>query len=171
MKRKIRHIALILVAGLFLVSSTGIYLTIHYCSSEDITGLFFFAPLTGEPCDHHAHMHDETSCCGNPAGNNPGSETDKCCVNAKRDTFKCSVPDEMPECCSNTVLYIAVEDNFVKTDQPAIQISYNLLQSASGLDIMKAAGNSDDLSPAEYIDPPPLLSGRKLTFFNRILLL
>ena len=169
--KKIKHIALIFVAGLFLISSTGIYLTIHYCSSEDITGLFLFTPLTGEPCDHHARRHDETGCCANPAGNHSGYETDKCCDNTLEAKFKCSVPDEMPECCSNTVLYIAVEDDFVKTDQPAIQISYNILQSASRLDIMEAAGNSDYFLPAEYIDPPPLLSGRKLTFFNRILLL
>ena len=171
MKKKFRHLALIFVAGLFLISSTGIYLTIHYCSSEDITGLFLFTPLTGEPCDHHAHGHDETVCCGNPAGNLRGPETDDCCDNTMYDAFKCSMPDEMPECCSNTVLYIAVEDDFVKTYQPAIQISYNILQSASGLNIMEAAVNSYDLSLAEYIDPPPGLSGRKLTFFNRILLL
>ncbi len=171
MKKKFRHIALIFVAGLFLISSTGIYLTIHYCSSEDITGLFLFTPLTGEPCDHHAHRYDETGCFGNPENNHRDPEPESCCFNTMDDRFKCSMPDEMPECCSNTVLYISVEDDFVKTDHPTLQLNHNIPLSAFGLAIIDKAGNTDNLYPGEYVDPPPIMYGRELAFFNRILLL
>ncbi len=154
-----------------MISSTGIYLTIHYCSSEDIAGLFLFTPLTGEPCEHHIQGHNEMICCNNPAGNHPGSETDNCCDHTMDGTNMCSLPDEMPECCSNTVLYISVEDDFVKTDHPALHLNYNIPLSAFGLDIIDKAGNTGNLYLAEYVDPPPIMYGRELTFFNRILLL
>ncbi len=147
---------------MFIISSTGIYLTIHYCSSEDITGLFLFTPLTEEPCEHHQQEHNKTNCCANTSGNHNGSETDKCSDH---------ILDDIAECCSNTVLYIAVEDDFVKTDHPALQLNCNLLFSAFGFDITGKAGNSDHFSLAEYIDRPPLMHGRELTLFTRILLL
>ena len=170
MNKFFRYIILTLIAVLFMISSTGVYLTIHYCSSEDITGLFFFTQLTEEPCEHHLHVNDENSCCSNTGENKTGEKSGIFSACALHDDSNCSIYDETPDCCSNTLLYISIEDDFVKTDHPAPQINYNLLQAVFGPDITEAAGNNDYFLITNK-EPPPNLFGKELAFFNCMLLL
>ena len=170
MKNFSRHITLFMFVGLFIISSTGVYLTIHNCSSENITELFFFTPLTEEPCEHHAHS-DKQNSCGNENDNHSCSGNGICCDNLPNDDGSCSGAAGMPECCSNTVLYIAVEDDFTKSDQSTINISYSLLQFVFAIDTINAEINNNKSPLIIYIEPPPDLYGKGLALFNRILLL
>ena len=159
-----------MIVGLFMISSTGVYLTIHNCSSENITELFFFTLVTEEPCEHHARSDKQNSCV-NDKDNHlcPGNGIS--CDNPPNDDGSCSGSSEMPECCSNTVLYIAVEDNFTKSDQSTISISYSLLHFVFAIDTVNAEANNNKSPLITYIETPPDLYGKDLALFNRILLL
>ncbi len=167
----LRHITLLIISGLFMISSSGVYLTVHYCSNEDITGLFFFTTLTEEPCDHHSNISDQSSFNGNGAENQYGDGSAMCCNYSDHYNGSCNMTAEFPECCSNTFLYIAFEDDFVKSDYLSDKVKCNLLQFVVLPDITVAAVNKDDFSFNKIKAPPNNLYGKDLAFFNCILLL
>ncbi len=171
MRNTLRYITSIIVAVLFLISSTGIYLTIHYCSSEDITKLFFFTPLTEEPCEHHANDHNESNCCSNRCDEPTGSEPAIFCGYPINNSENCSIHSELAVCCSNTVFYIVVEDDFVKTDQLAIYTSYVLLQSVFVISLIETILNNNYFTSLNFNPSSPKLHGKELVFFYRTLLL
>jgi hypothetical protein len=159
-KAILRHIAVYILSGLFLASSAGVYLTIHYCSHEDVTGIFLFRPLTEEPCEHHAPDNHGTGCCENGLSNDPVA------------SGKCyAFEGMMAECCSNTVVFISVEDHFVKNDQHLSGISQIIFQIVFGNVIVSGSDKTDRLICHSAPESPPDLYGKELALFNRILLL
>ncbi|TVR71687.1 MAG: hypothetical protein EA408_08580 [Marinilabiliales bacterium] len=165
----LRHIALAAVGIIFIISSSGVYLTVHHCHSENITDLFFFTLLTEEPCDHHAIDNSDSGCC---ASSDEQSATPRGHSGMHSDCAdNCTAPDGMAECCSNTVLFIAVEDHFIKTDQP--------LTTADNISVCPVFGNELAFEPApvrakkttSFRDPPPGMYGWNLSLFHRVLIL
>ncbi len=165
----LRHITLAAVGIIFIISSSGVYLTIHHCRSENITDLFFFTLLTEEPCDHHATGNSYTGCCASSDERSPGATIHSGMHSDCADN--CTGPDGMAECCSNTVLFIAVENHYIKTDQP--------LTSADNITVCPVFGNELAFEPApvkteettSYRDPPPGMYGWDLSLFHRVLIL
>ncbi len=155
---------------LFLVSSSGVYLTLHYCSQEETTDLFFFRPLTGEPCEHHAHESNENMCCTSGGGNEltPGTV---CHSGYPHDHGNCAETPETAECCSNTVLFIAVEDHFVKTDHPSVEAGKLIAHPGILTQMAYKTAVCNKFGPKSNTDPPPKLPARELTLLNRVLIL
>jgi hypothetical protein len=150
----LKHIVLILIAGIFIISSTGLHLTIHYCSTEDFTGLFLFT--TEAHCDHNGNHPD------------PGhlSKDQEC------DPKDCCDSSLIPGCCSDTVLYIAIEDLFTKSAQPENLLNILPLEVLPGLNknmVHTPFGQSLILACANY--PPVPIYGKELAFYNRQLIL
>ncbi len=82
-----------MLAGLFLVSFTGVRLIIHHCMACDVSALYVFA--------------DARSCCENPGTYN--AECTVCTVSVDEYSSCCS--EENPEnscenCCDNEVVYV-----------------------------------------------------------------
>ncbi len=152
-----------------MISSTGLYLTVHNCSSENIRELFFFNLLTEEPCEHHAGSDNENSC-GHPEDNHLCPENNALCINPLNDSDSCSGTPDMPECCSNTVLFISVEDNFIKSDPSLISLTW-MLQLVFAIDPVNLHSNNNDVPLITYTDPPTVLYDRGLILLNRTLLL
>ena len=158
-----------------MISSTGIYLTIHYCSAEDITGLFLFTTLDEDPCGHHA---EEPGLAKNGGGELGTGETrggatcdGHCCGDHEDHSDFCPPPQEMPGCCSNTILYVAVEDDFVKSDQPDIQITIFEALPFTGQDLIYRDPSSGIDLTGFNTQPPCPLHGKELAVLNRALLL
>jgi hypothetical protein len=131
-------------------SATGIYLTFHYCSMDEITELFLFTPEakcehTGEISDNHCNNHNA-------------------CHNS------CSFSG-IPECCSDTVFYIAVDDDFVKADRTEIQVSVISFQALTGYDLAETFRNTLPSHLKEVYYPPGKAHGKQLACANRQLLL
>ena len=150
-----KHILLIPLIAFFLALSSGVYMTVHHCTAEDFTGLYLFSALTDDPCTHHEEEHDKNSCCEN---NDDHAAT-------------CSVSCEMPDCCSNTILLLAVDDDYVKSDQQAAQVNISVIIADSGLDLIKKSQDTRHIKPGLLTWPPPALSGKELSLINRTLLL
>lgn len=150
-----KHIVLMLVTGLFLALSTGVYVTIHHCSAEDFTGLYLFSALEDDPCTHHTADHHAGSYC----------------ENHDNHTGTCSMSCKMPDCCSNTILYLAVDDDYVKSDQQAAQANITSMLSDSGMDLINKDQHSQHIKTILFTDPPPALSGKELNLFIGTLLL
>ncbi len=165
----IRHITITVLGLLFLVSSAGVYLTVHYCSQEETTDLFFFKPLTEEPCEHHAHDLNEPGC--SSSGVNGKLSEPSCSSCNDHDQESCAVSSETPECCSNTVFYIAVEDHFVKTDHPAIEAGSLIVHADIFRQVADKTAACNQAGPKSYTDPPTKLPGRQLALLNRVLIL
>lgn len=160
MKTILRHISIFLLSGLFLASSAGVYLTIHYCSHEDVTDIFLFRLLTEEPCEHHARDNNGTGCCESGHSNDPLA------------SGNCHAPEGMmAECCSNKVVYISVEDHIVKNDKHLSGISPVIFQIVFGNEIISGSDEPDQLTHQTQPEPPPSFYGRELALFNRTLLL
>ncbi len=169
MYRLLKHITIAVLGLLFLVSSSGVYLTVHYCSLKETTDLFFFKPLTEEPCEHHAHDLNEPGCCNRDY--NAKLAEPFCSSGSTRDRDNCAAPSETPECCSNTVFYIAVEDHFVKTDHPAIEADGLIIHADISGQVAYKTATCNQAGPNSYKDPPSKPPGRQLALLNRVLIL
>ena len=168
MKNIVKNIAVLLIVGSFIISATGIYLTIHYCSSDNFTTLFFFSPLEDEPCDHHRHDPEK---CEESADSNSKPGNIPCCNIPASNTCQCPETGQMAACCSNTIIYIVVEDYFVRSDQPDIQVTYNLLKPVYETDLLLSSVSAQKEFPFVQKKSPPGLHGKDLIYFKRTLLL
>jgi hypothetical protein len=157
----LKHITLLLVSGLFFISATGIYFTVHHCTSENFTLLFLFSPVDGY-CDHQNTGHRGSS--------SSGDACDTGCEQDANGHDSCTAP-VAHGCCSDTVLYVDVDDDFVKTEQPGgIQASNVILQPAFGFDIVNALSTDEIFHPCGN-SLPPGRHGKLLVLCNRQLLL
>ncbi len=156
----LKHITLLLVSGLFMISATGVYFTIHHCTSENFTLLFLFSPVDGY-CDHQQTGHQANS-----------SSRDSCDTGCEQDANSrgcCPVPLDHG-CCSDTVLYIDVDDDFVKNEPPDIQAGHTSLQPVFGFNLVNALSTDENLHPCRS-SLPPGRHGKLLALYNRQLLL
>jgi hypothetical protein len=153
-----KNIILLTIAFMFLVSATGVYLTVHYCNSEDTAALFLFTLLTEEPCEHHKNTC-ETECSHD--NDSQTSDDNQCCDHS---------PTKSPPCCSDAVFYIAVDDDFIRAYSPETPLFNFIVLPESRFDPVETASISDADS-YEISWPPGTLSGKELAFYNRQLIL
>ncbi len=160
MSKALKNIILLSIGVMFLISATGVYLTIHHCNSEDTTALFFFTPLTEEPCEHHQK------------GCNSGNSCDKWSSTCDGNHCDDGPPlSEIPPCCSDTVFYITVDDDFVRAESPETQVINFALNPSSGYDLAETTCNFHNIQIPCVTQPPGMLHGKLLAFSNRQLLL
>ena len=153
-------------------------MTIHYCDQEDLTDVFFFVPLTEEPCDHHQNNH--SGCYPSTTGNPDLQIQDNNCDNAHcenhnaDDPYRSDSPEASgyPDCCSDTVLFLAIEEDYVKAESSEIDIQIILPLFVSENNQPEEAASNNTL-PATSIKkhPPGLQYGKHLVYLNRQLLL
>ncbi len=152
-------------------------MTIHYCSQEDITGVFFFVPLSEEPCEHH--HKDHSGCHPSPynkqdhyPGNNCGHAL---CTSQNEDDPEDPGPlnaTDYPECCSDTVLFITLEEDYVKAEPFEIDLPGTLVLFVSYKNLPEEAVNTNTLLASSIKKHPPgQLYGKHLVYLNRQLLL
>jgi hypothetical protein len=164
MNKLLKNTGLTLIAGLFMISATGLYFTVHQCKSENFTLLFLFTPSPGY-CEHEISCQIDHNC----------SEIDAFAIQGHSEEANdppgsCS-PVSIPGCCSDTVLHIDIDDDFVKTEKPVIPISDIQLQHTFGFEIMPGIVNMADHSLYSSLHPPGKLHGRQLSLLNRQLLI
>jgi hypothetical protein len=155
-----KNIILMSIGVMFMISATGVYLTIHHCNSEDTTALFMFAPLTEEPCEHHKNGCTSENSCDN--------WMNTCDGNHCGDGLPAS---GMPACCSDTVFFITVDDDFVRAESPEKLVINFALHPGSGCDLAATANNTHIIHIPCITQPPGNLHGKLLVFSNRQLLL
>lgn len=93
MQKFTKHIMTLLLAGLFLVSFTGVRLLIHQCMACDTSAMYVFA--------------DAKSCCEDPT--TPNTEHTACAINANEQGSCCSEENTegtCENCCNNEVVYV-----------------------------------------------------------------
>jgi hypothetical protein len=148
-KNLLRNIILVLVAGLFLVLSTGIHLTVHHCSTINHTGLYLFQ--TGkDPCEHNESFPEPEVCCQTPVKNNSGYA-------------------DNPDCCTDTTIHIAVDDHLTNSGHISIFSGDYLFFHPSSVILM---GEKYGIcKKSSNFESPPLLNGKELLFLNHQLLL
>ena len=160
MNKVFKNIILLAIGVMFLISATGVYLTIHHCNSEDTTALFLFAPLTEEPCEHHKNGCTDENPCDKWMKTCDGNHCDE------------GLPlSQKPLCCSDTVFFITVDDDFVRAESPETQVINFALHPASGCDLTATTDNSHNIPIPSITQPPGKLHGKLLAFSNRQLLL
>lgn len=93
MNYHIKHIGLIVLAMIFVFSTSGIHLTLHHCHD---TGHYSLHLMNQHPeCDHNKHYHDKEE-----------NRKDQQTCPSNKINFKC---------CSNKHQYFAIENNFIHT--------------------------------------------------------
>ncbi len=163
-KKVTSYTALSLLAAVFILSSSGIYLTIHHCTEENVTELFLFKPPSEEPCEHHK---------SDPAlnTNSCSPERDNTCHIPDRAVSDCWHTGNMPWCCSNTLIYIAIEDTYIKADQPENSPLYNISDHLVPEDFHFRNRYIRVSNQTIHDKAPPHQSGKEIAFLNRALLL
>ncbi len=86
----IKQILVLLFSAIFLLSSTGLFLTFHECETCDITEVFINIDDHGHEHHHDTELFD--SCCS--------GET--CDINVKNDT----------DCCSDDTFYLKISEPY-----------------------------------------------------------
>jgi hypothetical protein len=140
---------------MFLVSATGVYLTIHYCTSEDTASLFLFTLPAEVPCDHHNNS------CTAENSHQQACNDHQCCDHSSAET---------PACCSDAVLYIAVDDDYFRAESPGTPLFSFILLPESRFEPLETT-IVPDVNSREISQPPGSFSGKDLVFFNRQLIL
>jgi hypothetical protein len=154
-RKAFKNIILLTIGFIFLVSATGVYLTIHYCTSEDSASLFLFMLPAEVPCEHndnsctaensHAEACDDHQGCGHPS-------------------------PEFPPCCSDALFYIAVDDDYFRAESPVTPVFNFILLPEASFDPLETA-HITDVTNYDISQPPGSFSGKELVFFNRQLIL
>jgi hypothetical protein len=164
LKKLLKNSGLLLIAGLFMISATGLYFTVHQCKSENFTLFFLFTPSSGY-CEHEISCQIAHNCCESIASDA------QCYSEEAGDPPDSCPPVNLPGCCSDTVLQFDTDDDFVKTERPVISIGNIQLQSDFGFELIQTPGNPAGYSRHSCLHPPGKLHGRQLAFFNRQILL
>lgn len=161
-----KNIMPVIAAVIFMLSSTGFYLTVHHCNLENTTSLFLLTPPGEVPCEHHPEN------CKNHIGQNdePG-HNNHFNNNSLANTDCCSGALETAGCCSNNFLFIAVDNNFVKTDQAPPEIRCLLICQNYDHHNYDHDRNDANHIPGIQKAPPKKLHGKDLAFLNRVLIL
>ena len=139
----LKHIAVILMGMIFLISSSGfmIYKSNCSCSGDKQVTVF----VTPETCDtefheHHEHNSDENEVCCS------AHECDDC--TAHTDDCGCSSPEATYLKLKNPG--IEEEAKFLKVQQIQIFVAFNLLAQTFLEEI------EDKVLETFYVDPPPI---------------
>lgn len=101
MKKIATNILVFCLAGIFLMSFTGVRLLIHHCLSCDTTDVALFS-FAGGDCDALHHKHAENTACHIPE---TGEETGACCVPENANDHN----DPCGNCCKTEIHYIKNE--------------------------------------------------------------
>ncbi len=101
MKKIATNILVFSLAGIFLMSFTGVRMLIHHCLSCDTTDVALFS-FTGGDCDALHHKHTESAACHIPVS---GEDATACCA-AKHDDDH---DDACGNCCKTEIHYLKNE--------------------------------------------------------------
>ena len=163
-KKILKNIGLTLIAGLFMLSATGLYFTIHQCKLENFTLFFLFTPSSGY-CEHEISCQTAHTC-------NDVNAFSSQCHSAQANDPVASCPSlNIPGCCSDPVLHIDIDEDFVRTEKSDINICNIQLQQTFGFELMSALSNPMDHFLYSSLHPPGKTNGRQLSLLNRQLLL
>lgn len=129
----LRHIALLIILAVFMISSAGIFLTVHECKTCAVTKLFINAD---EPLFHHKETmqvkKDIKDCC---------SET------------VCSVPQENGACCSEENFYLKISESYTVV---YYTLNFNIHYLPVDIEYYSAANsvNKGDIYNTRICKPP-----------------
>jgi hypothetical protein len=155
MQKAIKIILSMLLAGVFLLSFTGLRLLLHHCMSCDSYEIQLFSNV--EKCCPASEVtaNLESSCCmAEP-------DSQGCCSN-HQDAGK---ENSHEACCEDKVVYIQKDFEFVNgTHQPRLEqpvmahfgFFNHLIESAPLKTIIKP----------DYIEPPPKYVGKQFVLFS-----
>lgn len=96
MQKFIKYILIWTLAGIFLVSFTGLRLLIHECIACESSGVYLFSQIN-DCCDHNNENQSSDSTCKLPV-----NETSSCC--SVNDT-----ESQCENCCKNEPVYVKNE--------------------------------------------------------------
>ncbi len=107
MQKFIKPILALIMAGLFLVSFTGIRFVVHYCMACDVSSLHVFEDA-GNCCEDQSSLNDETlACTVNPV------DAGSCCSGES-----VSPGNACQNCCHDEVVYVKHDYEVSKDRQP-----------------------------------------------------
>jgi hypothetical protein len=159
MKKLLHHIAAIILAGLFLVSFTGIKMILHHCLSCNTTEYSLISQFIG-CCDQQAtHLPgtSESSCCTSNDGQN-----DLCVINNKKN-----IATHCDNCCENEVVYIK-NDYDVSSERQEIRVLPLVIAVIPALtnEFQLSVFSNSITSFSETFQPPPKLAGKDFVLYS-----
>lgn len=143
-----------LLAGLFLVSFTGVRLLVHHCMGCETSAMYVFA--------------DAGSCCDFPATSN--AEHAACAVNAGDQGSCCSAENtenSCENCCDNEVVYVKNEYK-VSHERQVLRVEPVLVDAEvfthALFSLQFDVRGEKNLFPST-VDPPPRKVAREFILF------
>jgi hypothetical protein len=160
MKKILHHIAAIILAGLFLVSFTGVKMILHHCLSCNTTEYSLTSHVV-DCCDRHAVHHSSdlkaSTCCTSDYGE------DESCVlsNEKHQAIHCD------NCCENEVVYVK-NDYEVSSERQEIRVlPLAIAIIPSFLNEFQSSVYSNSITSfSESFQPPPKLVGKDFVLYS-----
>ncbi len=145
----------ITLAGLFLLSFTGLRLEAHHCLSCGTSDYSLFAPA--EDCCSSSPGQKQGACSFLPVG-----DASSCC-----DTPTDEAESESQECCEDEVVYLVNEYDIAKERPhpktgPIVTACLDLHDTTRVFAPVEAIKNSLQ----NFTDPPPRISGRDFVIFS-----
>ena len=152
MQNFLKHILTWVLAGIFLVSFTGLRLLIHHCMACESSDIYLFAQVD-DCCEHHNHEHNSENTC---SLNSDGSVS--CC--ADKDS-------QCENCCENEVVYI-MNDYEVLVERQQFKVEPFEFEVASILlnDLYENHRRENKQGFSDSFIPPPKWVGKDFILFS-----
>ncbi len=97
-KKIATNILVLLLAGIFLMSFTGVRMLMHHCLSCDTTDVALFG-FAGSDCDALHHKHAENTACSIPVH---GEDVGACCASGHSHNHN----EACGNCCKTEIHYL-----------------------------------------------------------------
>jgi hypothetical protein len=152
MQNLLKHILSWILAGIFLVSFTGLRLLIHHCMACESSDVYLFAQVDN-CCEHHSHHHSDGNTCQLPV-----EEGSSCCSTGDA---------HCDNCCKDEVVYVKNEYE-VSLDRHQFKIEPVEFELASILTTVLYGCESRESSfiPHKYYTPPPKWVGKDFVLYT-----
>jgi len=153
LKNIIRHILLWILAGIFLVSFTGLRLLIHQCMACESTDIYLFSQVESCCIDSGSELNQENAC------QLPSTETTSCCTIPDSDT-------SCENCCKDGFVYL-VNEYDVSLDRTQTRIEPVEFEAVSGFSDLLYGSRCPEsafIFPGDYT-PPTQWVGKKFILY------
>ena len=159
----VKHTILIFLSALFIVSSCGIFLTLHECASCDISEVYLNS-------DNHTHEHckklsADHDCCSESTCETEYTQEENCCSESSCETEY----THLENCCRDENVYFKLTEEYIYSVQKLVPetnfITYNV-------EYPRLKSLPDKVNPPRYnIIKPPDDAGRDLLLNISVLIL